>query len=98
MRGKIRTRIALGKAAKAMVAGYAMMQRIPKATGRRRVSLEVTLEGRQREADADAYFKGLLDALVSCGLLLGDKTSEVQLGDVTHKRGVRGTVIVLEDV
>lgn len=98
MRGKIKTRIALGKATKAIVAGYALKEEVPKAGGRRRVNVFVVLEGRQREADTDAYWKGLLDALVSCGLLLGDKSAHVQLGEVMHERGKSGTVIVLEDL
>src|SRR5262249_43659142 len=68
---------------------YVLKQRVPKATGRRRVSVEIVLAPRQRQPDRDAFDKLLLDALVGAGLLLDD--SERGLAgrvEVTFRRGI----------
>lgn len=96
MRGKVKTQIALSKACKAMVAGYG--REVPRAGGKRKVSLLIELEGRQKEMDADAPWKGLLDALVFCGLLIDDHSRYVQFGEFEQCRGASQTVITLEDV
>lgn len=71
----------------------------PKATGKRRVSLHISLKGRQQKADPDAYWKSLLDALVACGQLINDNDANVELGTVTYDREVQaGTVITLTEV
>jgi hypothetical protein len=99
MRGTLKARIRLAKECKQFVGAYARMQGTPPATGRRRVSLTIVLKGRQQEADVDAYFKSLLDALVHHGLLLSDRVEHCRLGDVTHTRlGVPGTRVYLEDL
>lgn len=72
---------------------------IPKATGKRRVSLTLTLAPRQRAGDPDAYWKSLLDALVHAGLLVDDNRQHVEIGGVAFQRGpLRITEITLEDV
>lgn len=72
---------------------------VPKATRRRRVSLEITLAPRQRAADPDAYWKSTLDALVKCGALVNDSRVWCELGPVEFQRGtVASTVIKLEDL
>jgi Holliday junction resolvase RusA-like endonuclease len=84
---------------RSIVAGYALQQRIPPATGKRRVSLVITLAPRQRAGDPDAYFKTVNDALVHAGLLLDDNRQGVELGTVEFLRGLaRETEIVLEDL
>jgi hypothetical protein len=55
-----------------VIALEALAQKIPKAMGKRRVSLVLTLAPRQRAGDLDAYWKSLLDALVVAGLLVDD--------------------------
>lgn len=68
---------------------------------RRRVSLEITLTGHQKQADPDAYWKSLLDALVQSELLKDDSREWCELGTVTYRCGSKeeaGTVIVLEDL
>lgn len=88
----------LKKHDRAIVAAEAWSQQIPKAQGKRRVSLEVTNAGRYRRVDPDAFFKSLLDALVACGLLMDDSPRWCELGTVTQRRGKRlETRIVLED-
>jgi hypothetical protein len=89
----------LKKADRQLVAAYTKAAGVPQATGRRRVSLELTLAPRQRAADPDAYWKSALDALVACGLLVDDSRQQLQLGTVTFRRGpARQTRIVLEDL
>jgi Holliday junction resolvase RusA-like endonuclease len=95
----VRARIALKRADAEIVRGYALLTGTPAATGPRRVSLEITLHGRQREADVDAYWKIVLDALVSAKLLLGDDIRSARLGEVSYRRGGDwGTAIVLEEL
>ena len=99
MYAKVLRRIKLRKADDEMVGCYARQQDIPRALGKRRVSLEITLTGRQKETDPGAYEKSLADSLVKCGMLMGDSRQFVEYGTVTYSRGVTGgTVIVLEDL
>lgn len=99
MRGKLRTRINRGKGDRELVCYYAAQSGIPKATGKRRVSLEVTLGPRQRRADVDAYWKGMLDSLQHAGLIVSDDWAWCVIGDLTYHRGPeRCTVVVLEEI
>ncbi len=89
----------LKRADREMVAAYAMLSRIPTATGKRRVSLEVVLTGRQKQCDEDAFWPSLLDALVECGQLVDDSPKWLTLGGVTYRRdGEPGTTIILDEV
>lgn len=83
-----------------VVAAYVrVVQRVPKAAGKRRVSLTIRLGPRQRAGDPDAYWKSLLDALVGCGLLVDDSRQWVELAPVSFERGERAaTVLVIEDL
>jgi hypothetical protein len=82
-----------------LIVAYARLQAIPPATGKRRVSLHLTLVRRQRAGDPDCYWKSLLDALVHAGLLLDDNRQGVELGSVTFDRGpARQTTVILEDL
>lgn len=85
-----------------MVAVYARQADAPHALGKRRVSLEIVLTGRQQETDPLAYCKSLFDALVKCRMLIDDSAQFVVWGGTTYtraSRGVRGsTTIVLEDM
>lgn len=82
--------------ASALVAGYARLAGVPRAEGRRRVSL--TFRGGR--ADPDARLKLILDALVRASLLVDDGEAWCVIGEVrnTGRRGDRATVITLEDV
>lgn len=82
----------------AMVRVYAYRLRTPPASGKRRVSLEITLSPRQR-VDEDCFWKSTLDALVNCDMLVNDSATWCTLGPVTFTRAkAPATVIVLEDV
>ena len=72
---------------------------IPPATGKRRVTLTITLAPRQRSPDVDAFWKSTLDSLVLCSLLVDDNPKWCELSPVIYLRGPeRKTVIVLEDI
>ncbi len=93
------TRVKLKRGDLDLVAAYAKMQSIPPATGRRRVSLRLTLAPRQRAGDPDAYWKSTLDALAASKLLVDDSRTWCELGEITFERGSeRKTVIELEDI
>jgi hypothetical protein len=92
-------RARLKKADRDRVAHHARLAGIPAATGKRRVSLRLTLAPRQRAGDPDAYWKSLLDALVHAGQLIDDNRQNVELGPVVFDRGpARATTVLLEDV
>lgn len=83
------------------VAMNSLLQGVPPAKGRRRVSLVITLKKGQRAADPDAYWKSSLDALVQAGLLKDDSPRWLELGTVAYQRTKSarfGTTIILEDV
>ena len=99
MRRSIHVRMKLERIDKNMVCAYAFQNRIPKALGRRRVDLHMTLQGRDRERDVDANWKSTLDSLVAAGMLIDDHRRYCELGDVTYERGAeRATLIVLTDL
>lgn len=87
------------KSDREMVAGYARLAEVPKAKRKRRVRLTIVLGPRQRGADPDAFWKGLLDSLVAAELLVDDSKEWVELAPVEYERGKeRATRIVLEDM
>src|SRR5262245_584319 len=92
----------LRRAAAQLLGAYALQQRVPRATTRRKVSVLVTLGPRQRPCDTDAYDKLLLDGLVGAGLLVDDGAGGLAgRVEVTFSRGTAsawGTVVVLEDL
>lgn len=84
-----------------IVAAYCREAEVPHALDKRRVSLEIRLTAKQKEADPLAYCKSLLDALVNCRMLIDDKAEFMEWGGVTYSRGkplVPGTTIILEDM
>jgi hypothetical protein len=60
--------------------------KVPKATGRRRVSLQIVLKKGQRAGDPDSYFKSLCAALVHVGMLVDDNPQGVELAPVAFSR------------
>ncbi len=77
-----------------------LLQKIPLATARRRVTLTRLYGGRQRPFDGDNLAFGLkpaVDAIVREGLLLGD---DAKRADIIYRQeaGGRGLRIVLEDI
>ena len=92
-------RARLKKEAAEIVSAYAHMQNVPKATGKRRVSLVLTLTKGRRRPDGDAWWKSVADALVTCGLLKDDGPKWCEFGTVEYRRGAdRTTEIWLEDL
>ncbi len=88
----------LKRADRQWVGTYAMLRDIPKALGKRRVSLEVVITGRQQETDPDALWKSCLDCLVHARLLVDDSPRYCELGAVAYRRdGEPGTTVVLEE-
>ncbi len=81
-----------------MIWGYCAVNRIPVATGPRRVDLKIT-NRLGRERDPDASWKSVLDGLVHARMLIDDSRRWVKLGDVTVERGSeRSTCITLTDL
>lgn len=78
---------------------WAYCNRIPKATGRRQLRVVITLAGRGRPPDPDAYFKSLNDALVKNDLLMDDSMKYLELLPIEIKRGIqKSTEINLTDI
>lgn len=78
---------------------YALNQGVPKARGKRRVSLTVLYSHEGNRPDPDAMWKVTLDCLSRAHLLLDDNPDACELGSVTYERAPRkGLVITLEDV
>lgn len=78
---------------------YAWLAGVPRASGPRRVSLEITVPKGQRRWDPDAFWKSLLDALVRDGKLVDDGPKWCLNGPVSYVRGEELlTKIIIEDV
>lgn len=73
---------------------------IPKAEKKRLIKIKIYLQGKQKEADPDAYWKSLLDGLVLNGLLVDDSSKWVELMPVEyeHHAITAGTEINLLDI
>ena len=98
-RGTLRRRMRLGRECRELVAGYFAGSGIPRAEGRRRVSLRLTLGPRNRPRDVDSSWKAALDACVRCGALVDDSPAWCELGTFEAVRGPEpATAIVLEDL
>ena len=94
-----RTKHKLKQSDAEMVACYARLADVPDAKSKRKVSLEITLCGRQKKTDKFAYCKSFLDGLVTARILVDDNDEFMEWGGVTWTRGRESqTVIVLEDV
>jgi hypothetical protein len=82
-----------------MIAAHAALACVPRATGKRLVTLRIILGKGQRGADPDAFFKALLDAMVHAGLLVDDNRQGVVLAPVEYERAAKkATVITLVDI
>lgn len=84
---------------KMFVKAYCLRHKVPPATGKRRVSIHITLTGRMKQFDDDNMRKSLHDALVACGMLTDDNRAGVEQGEITYSRSPDwGTKITLEDI
>lgn len=89
----------LKKADREIIAHYASAVGVPRATGKRQVTLRIVLAKGQRGGDGDAYYKSALDALVKAGLLVDDNRQWAELMPVEYERAAKkATVITLEEV
>lgn len=74
--------------------------KVPKAKGRRRITLTRLYNGRQREWDRDNLIGGMkviVDALVLEGLLVGDDPASAEIHYAQHP-GLRGLKIQIEEL
>ena len=96
VKGKIR----LKKRDREMVCAYTWQAKIPRSTGKRRVSLQGTLGRGMREFYVDAPWKSLNDAMKRAKLIVDDSCKYVEQGPVTFSRDWKnwGTKIIIQDV
>jgi hypothetical protein len=82
-----------------IVRDHCLLAGVPPASGKRRVTLRVVLAKGQRAGDPDCYWKSVLDALVSAGVLSDDNRQGVELAPVEFDRSrAKSTVIRLENL
>jgi hypothetical protein len=92
-------RLRLGRQVKQLVGLERLAQGLPKAGGRRRVSVLVEVAGPGGLPDPDGTLKLLLDALVACGLLIDDSARWCECAPPAVRRGeATRTVVALEDM
>ena len=73
-------------------------QKIPIATGKRRVTMTWRLGKGERTPDADGVWKSLLDGLVRAGRLKDDNMKWCELGPVEFVRDSKGICVELTDL
>ncbi len=89
----------LKKRAYRVVSVACLVAQVPKAKGKRRVSIVATMGPRGRLRDADGLWKVILDALKACGAIVDDGPRWVELGQIWVERAKeRSTCITLEDI
>ncbi len=72
---------------------------VPKASGKRVVSMHVVFPPRKRMPDVDSLWKSLLDSLVHAGLLVNDSAAWASMSPVAYSRGESlTTFITVEDI
>jgi hypothetical protein len=100
MRGKIRTRIRLGKSCRNMIFAYAFSARIVPAQGKRRVTIRLSLGPGRRGCDVDAPQKAVLDALKHARAIRGDTREWCELAPVefVEHSAADAITIVVEDI
>lgn len=82
-----------------VVACHVRAANVPRAGGKRRVGLIITLGPHQRGGDPDAYWKSTLDALTEAGAIVDDSPAYVELAPVEYEHGNGpATTITLEDL
>jgi hypothetical protein len=81
-----------------MIGVYCYQSKVPKATDKRKVGIEIVLGKGQRGGDPDAYFKVVCDALVRLGYLKDDNRQWLDLEPVKYSRGNKATIITIADI
>lgn len=77
-----------------------LLQKIPAARARRRITLTRVYDGRQQERDADNLaggMKAIVDALVHEGMLLDDSPQHAEIHYMQERGGPRGLRVLLEE-
>lgn len=77
-----------------MIGVYLYQAKVPKATGKRRVQIEIVLGKGQRAGDPDAYYKTTLDALKRLGHLKDDNRQWLELVPVKFSRAAESATII----
>ncbi len=98
MRKNYRTAMHVAKECKQFVTTYRLLQKIPKATGARRVQFIVTFPDNKTRPDPDSILKLGLDALKTCGLLVDDSYEMCEFLPPIYYLGPKRTRIVLTDI
>lgn len=78
-----------------------VLDKVPEATQKRRVSLRLILPPGRPFLDTDNVWKQTLDALVKARLLVDDSPEWFVMGVCTEERGTKssfGTIVTLEDI
>lgn len=89
----------LKKADRNMIAACCLGAGVPRATEKRRVTLNLTIGPGDRGGDVDAYWKSVLDALTECGAILGDRCDQVEIAPIQMVQGERSsTTLILQDL
>lgn len=82
-----------------VVSRAVMAYGVPRASGKRKVSILILIPKGLRTKDPDAYYKSLLDALVRSGALRDDTRNYVEISQPRFGKGeILETFITLEDV
>lgn len=98
-KGKVRRGIRARTGDRDLVCYYAKLSGIPPATGKRRVSLHITLPRGVRAIDPDNAYKAIFDGLKQAGAIRNDSYLWVEIGEYRIIRGTcRQTVIILDDL
>lgn len=100
MARSVKGKVHLKQRDRAIVCEAARLAGIPRATGKRQISMIIRVPKSQRRWDPDALWKSTLDACKHACLIVDDSPVYLQLGQLTYdrERGPLRTTIVLEDL
>jgi hypothetical protein len=96
----VKAKIHLKQRDRAIVCEAARLSGLPKATGKRQLSIFLRVPKGQRRWDEDAFWKSTQDACVHAGLLVNDSPVWMRLGTMKYdpERGPLRTTLILEDL
>ncbi len=100
MARNVKTKIRLKKRDRDVLCAGARQWGLPRATGKRSMSLTIRVPKGQRRWDTDAFFKSLQDAAKHAGLIVDDSPVWFQCGrmDYDPQRGPLRTILFLENL
>jgi hypothetical protein len=96
----VKTKIRLKKRDRDVLCAGAREWNIGRASGKRRLGLQIRVPKHQRRWDTDAFFKSLQDAAKHAGLIVDDSPVWFSCGrcDYDPQRGPLRTTLILEDL